>query len=66
MAKDPKNYYQDTPAQIKNKIKKFQKIPIQWNAYLRAKGELKTKKAKDEYDINISEIMGEQMEISEM
>lgn len=65
MAKDPKNYYQDTPAQIKNKIKKFQRIPMQWNAYLRAKGLLNTKVHKDEYDFNINEIMGEQMETSE-
>ncbi|XP_064470642.1 nucleolar protein 16-like [Ornithodoros turicata] len=37
MAKDSKNYYQHTPAQIRQKIKTLQKIPEQWNAYLKAK-----------------------------
>ncbi|XP_067131400.1 nucleolar protein 16 [Centruroides vittatus] len=35
MARDPKNYQQDTPAQIRRKIQKFQSIPEQWNKYLR-------------------------------
>lgn len=65
MAKDPKNYYQDTSVQIKNKIKRFRKIPSQWNAYLRAKGLLDTEVQKDEYSISINDIMGEQMETSE-
>ncbi|KAH9368238.1 nucleolar protein 16-like [Haemaphysalis longicornis] len=37
MAKDRKNYFQETPAQIRQKINTFKKIPEQWNAYLRAK-----------------------------
>lgn len=67
MSKDPKNYYQDTPAQIKKKVEKFKKIPIQWNAYLRAKGRLNTKVDSNEYYINISDIMGEdqKMEVTE-
>ncbi|XP_035215020.1 uncharacterized protein LOC118188639 [Stegodyphus dumicola] len=57
MAKDPKNHYQDTPAQIRKKILKFKSIPCQWNGYLRAKGLLNTKVNNDEYKINIEEIM---------
>ncbi|KFM75096.1 Nucleolar protein 16, partial [Stegodyphus mimosarum] len=57
MAKDPKNHYQDTPAQIRKKIMKFKSIPCQWNGYLRAKGLLNTKINNDEYEINIEEIM---------
>jgi len=38
MARDPKNAYQDTPAQIRRKIETFKSIPIQYNAYLRSKG----------------------------
>ncbi|GFY41086.1 nucleolar protein 16 [Trichonephila inaurata madagascariensis] len=57
MAKDPKNYYQDTPAQIEKKIKKFKNIPSQWNGYLRAKGLLAgVSKPEDEYHIDINEI----------
>ncbi|CAN7979901.1 nucleolar protein 16 [Ixodes scapularis] len=37
MARDRKNYFQETPAQIRQKIQTFKKIPEQWNAYLRAK-----------------------------
>ncbi|KAI0210463.1 Nucleolar protein 16 [Lamellibrachia satsuma] len=33
MAKDPKNYYQDTPKQIRSKIRTFMSIPEQYNAY---------------------------------
>jgi ubiquinone biosynthesis protein COQ9 len=34
MARDPKNYYQETWRQIQNKIKKFKKIPEQYGMYL--------------------------------
>lgn len=37
MARDTKNYYQESPGQIRQKIQKFKKIPTQWNAYLKAK-----------------------------
>lgn len=37
MARDSKNYYQDTPKQIKRKINKFKSVPDQYNAYLRSK-----------------------------
>ncbi|XP_067936716.1 nucleolar protein 16-like isoform X2 [Watersipora subatra] len=33
MARDKKNYYQDTPKQIRKKILKFQKIPELFDAY---------------------------------
>ncbi|GFX09168.1 nucleolar protein 16 [Trichonephila clavipes] len=57
MAKDPKNYYQDTPAQIQKKIKKFKNNPYAWNGYLRAKGLIGgVSKHEDEYHININEI----------
>lgn len=38
MVKDPKNTYQDTPAQVRKKILTFKSIPMQYNAYLRSKG----------------------------
>ncbi|XP_076364147.1 nucleolar protein 16 [Tachypleus tridentatus] len=41
MARDPKNYYQETPKKIFRMIQQFKNIPAQWNGYLRAKG-LKT------------------------
>ncbi|XP_055939540.1 nucleolar protein 16-like [Argiope bruennichi] len=56
MARDPKNYYQSTPAEIKKKIKKFKSIPCQWNAYLRAKGLFEGEQNPDEYHIDIHEI----------
>ncbi|XP_061171604.1 uncharacterized protein LOC133181079 [Saccostrea echinata] len=37
MARDRRNYYQDTPKQIKRKIKAFMNIPEQYNAYLATK-----------------------------
>lgn len=37
MAKDRKNYFQETPAKIRQMISTFKKIPEQWNAYLRVK-----------------------------
>jgi len=39
MARDRKNYYQDTPKQIKHKINVFKNIPEQYIAYLKTKGE---------------------------
>ncbi|CAH1783292.1 unnamed protein product [Owenia fusiformis] len=37
MARDDKNYYQDTPAQIRKKIKTFKGIPEQYEEYLKSK-----------------------------
>ena len=37
MARDPKNYYQDTPKQIKRKIALFKQMPEQYNKYLEDK-----------------------------
>lgn len=34
MAKDKRNFYQDTPAQIKRKILSFMKATEQWNQYI--------------------------------
>jgi hypothetical protein len=34
MARDPKNYYQETWKQIRNKIKKLKNIPEQYGQYL--------------------------------
>lgn len=39
MAKDPTNYYQSTPKQIKRKIAVFKSIPEQYEKYLKSKGE---------------------------
>ncbi|GFG32631.1 hypothetical protein Cfor_08576, partial [Coptotermes formosanus] len=39
MAKDPKNYYQETWKQIRNKIKKFKNIPEQYGKYLESQKE---------------------------
>jgi hypothetical protein len=40
MAKDPKNHYQETPKQIRQKILKFISIPEQFAVYVREKGHL--------------------------
>ncbi|XP_078574720.1 nucleolar protein 16-like [Branchiostoma floridae x Branchiostoma japonicum] len=37
MAKDVKNYYQDTPKQIRRKIARFKSIPEQYQEYLKQK-----------------------------
>jgi hypothetical protein len=37
MAKDPKNYYQETWKQIRNKMKKFKNVPEQYGKYLESK-----------------------------
>jgi ubiquinone biosynthesis protein COQ9 len=39
MAKDPKNHYQETWKQIRNKIKKFKNIPAQYGKYLESQKE---------------------------
>ncbi|GFT45836.1 nucleolar protein 16, partial [Nephila pilipes] len=56
MAKDPKNYYQDTPAVIRRKINRFKNTPCQWNGYLRTKGLIEGEPKPDEYHIDINEI----------
>merc|ERR1712173_49245 len=40
MSRDKRNFYQDTPAQIKRKIMSFQKASDQWNEYMRIKSEM--------------------------
>lgn len=47
MARDHKNYYQDTPKQIKRKIETFKKIPSHYDAYLESK-----KKKVGEMDVS--------------
>lgn len=37
MARDDKNYYQETPKQIRRKIRTFMNIPDQYKAYLKSK-----------------------------
>ncbi|XP_052706912.1 nucleolar protein 16-like [Crassostrea angulata] len=37
MARDKRNHFQDTPKQIKKKIKTFMNIPEQYNAYIASK-----------------------------
>ncbi|XP_076055304.1 nucleolar protein 16 [Oratosquilla oratoria] len=48
MSKDPKNYYQETPKQIENMIKKFKSIPEQYATYLRERGLLNKKLIKSQ------------------
>jgi len=45
MARDAKNYYQETWKQIRNKIKKFKNIPEQYGKYL------ESQKDKDSIEI---------------
>lgn len=52
MARDPKNYQQDTPAQIRRKIQKFKNIPEQWNEYMKTK--------EENLNINDNEIMDDE------
>ena len=40
MARDPKNHYQETPAAIRQKIKRFISIPDHWVVYCRERGML--------------------------
>ncbi|KAL4231635.1 Nucleolar protein 16 [Mactra antiquata] len=40
MSRDPKNYYQDTPKQIKKKIYMFKNNTEQYEAYLQSKSEM--------------------------
>ena len=40
MSRDKRNFYQDTPAQIKRKIMSFQKATDQWNEYMKIKAEM--------------------------
>ena len=47
MARDARNYYQDTPKQIRNKIILFQSIPEQYNPYLKGISEKKTGEVMD-------------------
>lgn len=37
MARDKRNYYQESAGQIREKIKKFKQIPVNYNAYKLAK-----------------------------
>jgi len=52
MARDHKNVYQDTPAQIRRKLETFKSIPIQYNAYLRSKGLLTENGATTPMEMN--------------
>lgn len=47
MAKDPKNHYQETPKQIRQKILKFINIPEQFAPYAKEKGLLETIEVKE-------------------
>ncbi|XP_071793673.1 nucleolar protein 16-like [Asterias amurensis] len=47
MARDVKNYYQDTPNQIRKKIILFQSIPQQYDPYLKGISEKKTGEVMD-------------------
>merc|ERR1712050_665235 len=42
MSRDKRNFYQDTPAQIKRKIMSFQKATDQWNEYIKLKEQFDT------------------------
>lgn len=64
MARDLKNYYQLTPAQIRKKINKFKSVPCQWNGYLRAKGLINSEANEEEYEIDIKEITSRTEETS--
>jgi hypothetical protein len=47
MAKDPKNHYQETPKQIRQKILKFINIPEPFAPYAKEKGLLETIEVKE-------------------
>ncbi|XP_070540666.1 nucleolar protein 16-like [Ptychodera flava] len=47
MAMDERNYYQDTPKQIRQRINKFKSLPDQYNKYLAEKNAGKTTDTMD-------------------
>lgn len=48
MSRDKNNHYQDTAAQIKQKIKQFKKRPAYWIPYLKSRGLVDTEIKPDE------------------
>nr|CAG4641345.1 EOG090X0IKC [Eulimnadia texana] len=54
MARDPKNYYQETPAQFKQKIKQFLKRPAYVVPYLRERGVLPPRPAKNTSETSVA------------
>jgi len=44
MSRDPKNYYQDSPAQMRQKVIRLKNIPEQWAEYLLHRGMIKSSK----------------------
>lgn len=48
MARDKNNHYQDTAAQIRQKIKQFKKRPAYWIPYLKSRGLLDTENNQEE------------------
>lgn len=44
MARDPRNHYQETPSQLKQKIRRFMNVPEQFAVYCRERGLLNASK----------------------
>ena len=56
MARDPKNVWQETPKQIRQKVKKFISIPQHFAIYCRERGLLENIEGKaDSQSIEVSE-----------
>ena len=54
MARDHRNFNQETPTQLKAQVKKLKNIPQQWAIYLKSRGLLPAENGDAESEVTIS------------